>query len=457
MDAERFRVSFNDVDLCLRVGAAGYRIVWTPYATLVHHGCATRLTEAEEPEVARRNLDRYREEQEQLFARWLPRLANDPAYNRHLTLAQPDGGVEGTVVINWDPNFHDRPRLLGNSPTGGSAEYRVAAPLRALSRSGLAQTDLIETGRIRRSRVLSVTELERAAPDSLLVHSAISDMDLAALERYRRFNRVFTVFGLDDLVTNLPAQNSFHAEAPKDATARLRRALAVSDRLVVTTEPLRELCRSLIGDIRLVPNRLERAAWEGLDVRREPGRRPRVGWAGAQQHLGDLLLMREVVQGTANEVDWVFFGMCPDELRPFVREVHDFVLDFRSYPKKLASLNLDLAVAPLELHPFNEAKSNLRLLEYGWMGWPVVCTDILPYQAAPVCRVSNDPARWIEAIRARTHDRDAARAEGERLRQWVQRHYILEDHLHDWYGALVPEALARSFAAGGMPRRAAAG
>jgi hypothetical protein len=31
----------------------------------------------------------------------------------------------------------------------------------------------------------------------------------------------------------------------------------------------------------------------------------------------------------------------------------------------MASLNLDLAIAPLEINPFNESKSNLRLLEYG--------------------------------------------------------------------------------------------
>jgi glycosyltransferase involved in cell wall biosynthesis len=136
-------------------------------------------------------------------------------------------------------------------------------------------------------------------------------------------------------------------------------------------------------------------------------------------------------------VDWIFFGMCLDELKPYVKEIHGFQLSHQDYISKLASLNLDLAVAPLEIHPFNEAKSNLRLLEYGYLGWPVICSDIYPYQTAPVKHVSNEPHAWIAAIRERIHDLDAAQAEGDRLRQWVVDNYMLEDHLDAWMAALV--------------------
>ena len=161
-----------------------------------------------------------------------------------------------------------------------------------------------------------------------------------------------------------------------------------------------------------------------------------MGWAGAQQHKGDLALIVEVVKQTAAEVDWVFFGMCPDELRSYVSEFHEFVLSFNDYPTKLASLNLDLAVAPLEVHAFNEAKSNLRLLEYGLLGWPVICTDIFPYQDAPVTRVQNETAAWVAAIRERVNDLDASEKEGQGLGKWVRDNFMLEDHLDQWFSAL---------------------
>jgi GT2 family glycosyltransferase len=34
--------NYNDVDLCLRAGAAGFRTVYTPFAELVHRESATR-------------------------------------------------------------------------------------------------------------------------------------------------------------------------------------------------------------------------------------------------------------------------------------------------------------------------------------------------------------------------------------------------------------------------------
>lgn len=41
-DAERFAVSFNDVDLCLRLGERGWRSLYDPRATLVHHESVSR-------------------------------------------------------------------------------------------------------------------------------------------------------------------------------------------------------------------------------------------------------------------------------------------------------------------------------------------------------------------------------------------------------------------------------
>jgi hypothetical protein len=188
----------------------------------------------------------------------------------------------------------------------------------------------------------------------------------------------------------------------------------------------------MIDDIVILPNMLEDKIWGSLESRRAVSSKPRVGWAGAQQHSGDLAFLEEVVKLTADEADWIFFGMCPDEIRPYVKEVHDYELDFEKYAKKLASLDLDLAVAPLEVHPFNEAKSNLRLLEYGIMGWAVVCTDIYPYQNAPVKRVKNNLNDWLTAIRERIYDLDATYREGDKLREWVVSNFMLDSNARLW-------------------------
>ncbi len=131
--------------------------------------------------------------------------------------------------------------------------------------------------------------------------------------------------------------------------------------------------------------------------------------------------------------------MCLDEARPYIKEFHAGV-PIDEYPAKLASLDLDLAVAPLEDVPFNHAKSHLRLLEYGILGYPVVCTDLTPYRGDyPVTRVPNRFKAWQEAIMERVREREALRAEGERLRDYIRRNWILEDHVERWLKAWLPD------------------
>jgi GT2 family glycosyltransferase len=77
-DEERLPVTFNDVDLCLKLHRAGYLIVYTPYAKLYHHESATRR-----PSVEAREGDVMRE-------RWPELLERDPYYNPNLSREQAD-------------------------------------------------------------------------------------------------------------------------------------------------------------------------------------------------------------------------------------------------------------------------------------------------------------------------------------------------------------------------------
>ncbi len=77
---ERFAVTWNDVDLCLRVRRAGMRVVWTPRATLIHKESTTRGLEAEDAA----KLARFREEQALMLAEWGDAFERDPFLNPNL-------------------------------------------------------------------------------------------------------------------------------------------------------------------------------------------------------------------------------------------------------------------------------------------------------------------------------------------------------------------------------------
>jgi hypothetical protein len=366
-------------------------------------------------------------------------LANDPAYNPNLRLVGEKFTVDSDLVPAWSREDHSLKRIVGfGSGSLGSCQFRVEQPLEAMHRAQVANCRILPFS-ANAVRLPSATELERLKPDAVLMHNTIYEGYIDTIEQYRKLNDCFIVFGQDDLIFDLPAKNPFSKTVYKDAKKRLRRCVAAADRLIVSTAPLAEALAGMSDDIQVVPNYLDEAVWGKLTSQRAVSERPRVGWAGAPQHGGDLELLEEVVRQTAEEVDWVFFGMCPQFLRPYIKESYDPV-EFALYPGNLASLNLDLAVAPLEHNRFNECKSNLRLLEYGVLGWPVVASDIAPYHDAPVCRVANQPRAWIKAIRERIYDLDATRREGDQLRAWVSDRWMLQQHLGEWLAALAPGA-----------------
>ena len=85
LDEEMLPVGYNDVDFCLKLRQMGLRNLWTPAALLYHHESISRGVD-DTPEKKRR----FWNELSQLKKRWSTVLANDPAYNKNLTLSKTD-------------------------------------------------------------------------------------------------------------------------------------------------------------------------------------------------------------------------------------------------------------------------------------------------------------------------------------------------------------------------------
>jgi GT2 family glycosyltransferase len=93
LDETDFEVSFNDVDFCLKLYQAGYRNIFTPYATLIHHESASRGKHRSGPSKQLGDL-----EGDRLYYKWRHFTLSDPAYNPNLTLEEQD----------YSPALHSR-------------------------------------------------------------------------------------------------------------------------------------------------------------------------------------------------------------------------------------------------------------------------------------------------------------------------------------------------------------
>lgn len=435
LDEAQFGVSYNDVDFCLRIGATGRRIVWTPLATLLHEGSASQRA-AVEGKTQQQKLERFSAEQAAFYARWPALVARDPHYSPHLSLSERNYEIETRTVLRPDPLQGLAPHHVAvfAADATGCGQYRILQPLAAMRDAGLC------TG-APSPELLPTHLLLRTGADTLVFQRPYTEAGLAALAAARAVPGVRTIYEVDDHMAQVPVKSIHHQDMPKDLRGRILKGIGLCDRLVVSTEPLAQALGPHAAEVRVAPNRLPPRMWGSAPPVRPavdgaPHRKPRIGWAGGAGHLGDLDMVADVVRELADEVEWVFFGMCPPALRPYVSTYYAGVPTL-DYPRQLMAVTQgwDLAIAPLEANAFNECKSNLRLLEYGWCGVPVVCSDVLPYQGGglPVRRVRNRFKDWAAALRERLADLPATRQEGAALQQQVAADWVLRGApLKDW-------------------------
>jgi cellulose synthase/poly-beta-1,6-N-acetylglucosamine synthase-like glycosyltransferase len=78
---EAFAFAFSDVDLCLRLREAGWRVLWTPSAELYHKESASMgLHHAKERQ------DQWVAEWGLIHSRWAEQLVSDSHYSPNLSL-----------------------------------------------------------------------------------------------------------------------------------------------------------------------------------------------------------------------------------------------------------------------------------------------------------------------------------------------------------------------------------
>jgi len=79
LDEDFLAVAYNDVDLCLKLGAMGLRNIYTPEATLIHHESKSRGLD-----FAPEHLERYMRELEAFQTRWQTTKCIDPWHHLRL-------------------------------------------------------------------------------------------------------------------------------------------------------------------------------------------------------------------------------------------------------------------------------------------------------------------------------------------------------------------------------------
>ncbi|KPX94448.1 Glycosyl transferase, group 2 family protein [Pseudomonas amygdali pv. mori] len=416
LDEHLFPLHFNDVDLCLKARSTGHLVVWTPHAIV-----------ALRPDDAQSDAEALDFATRALYHRWLHYMAWDPAYNKNLTLTE-SFVAQSNPQLSWRPLTHrPLPVVLALPCNHAAAGNRISTALQSLSAER-------ETDGIISHAPLPFVEIARLSPDTVVIQGPVNESLIASINAIKDHTNAWVAYDLP----HYPAYAEIDKSAVPLATvqASLRHGLARADLITVPTTALAELLEGSHPNVQVIETRLAPEPWRNLQSQRQTRPRPRVGWVGTAAETGDLLILSEVIKALADRVEWVIMGPCTRWLRPYIHELRSPV-EGTLFPGTLASLNLDLVLAPAESNLINTSKSPVALLEFGACGFPVICSDVLSVpEDLPVTRVENETNAWVSAIEQHIDQLDECARKGDALRQAVIDNWMLEaDHLQAWRDA----------------------
>jgi O-antigen biosynthesis protein len=197
------------------------------------------------------------------------------------------------------------------------------------------------------------------------------------------------IFDIDDNLYSVSSDNPAAKEVDR-LKDNFEACLQVADGVTVSVPNLKSVYSKLNDNIFVSPNFVDKKMF---DFPRKRHKGIRIGWRGAYGHREDLEMIRPVIEAIKRDykVTFVTFGWNPE----WSDEHHDWVGSFE-FPKKLASLNLDIGLIPLIDSAYNRCKSNLAFLEYSALGIPTVTSPVENQKGCGInCKTSYE---WYEAI-----------------------------------------------------------
>lgn len=287
------------------------------------------------------------------------------------------------------------------------------------------------------TRMMNYSELSYY--DVFVFHRAPNESVIEFYQKMKAQNKVI-VLDCDDDLGNIPDWNFAKKHIGDAALKRRISAIEMSDVCTVTTKTLAD--QLSMKEVNICPNLLDMNFYIQPDQSKKPrvlqqefigykagyntsGKiriyNPKNGnelknaeelsrkydpivicWFGSPTHDKDLEILIDVVKRLIIKyqmaINFVFFGYYPPEFIDIhvqegnsnptveVKDLYSSSIALKSgvahtdFPKALKEINPDIGLCPLDNHQFNTSKSNIKVLEFGAIGVPCICSDFGPYQ-----------------------------------------------------------------------------
>lgn len=257
--------------------------------------------------------------------------------------------------------------------------------------------------------------------------------DIRRMLDIREWTRGKLIIDIDDNIYAASVDNP--GNKAKDWIKELELSMRIADGLTVSVPSLKTLYSQLNKNIYVKPNGMDFKMWK---FKVKPHKGIRIGWEGAYGHRDDLELVYPAIKELIKKykVKFVIMGAnVKAGLKPpdFEVEHHDWV-GFADYPKKLASLRLDIGLSPLIDSSYNRCKSNLRILDNSMFMIPIVASPVENLKGMP-CLYASSNYEWYEQIEKLILSKELREKQGLEQYEFVKNNFSETDlvkPLYEW-------------------------
>lgn len=335
---------------------------------------------------------------------------------------------------------------------GGCGFYRMIWPTAAVAAAG-HDVELICDGAIHmnvgeKRGVKYVDNVPPVNADVIVIQRPLSRLLTDAIPMIQE-NGTAVIVELDDDFQNIHPQNKAWKEvqpklAPDTNWTHLRRAIKMADGFTCTSQALADKY-GVPGKTTIIPNYLP-DAYRHININAGfPRKDWRLGWSGSlATHPTDLQAAEPLVRAALSEkhggelhILGTGIGVA-EALRLETEQVHaDRWVPLHEYPQAMAYPHIGMV--PLARHPFNEAKSWLKGLEYAGAGVPFIASPAAEYwrlfREYGIGRVAKKPSDWAKHLRALTARDGVWEHEQGQQREWVLESMMIDQHADRWWAA----------------------
>jgi len=263
-----------------------------------------------------------------------------------------------------------------------------------------------------------------------------------------RLKNIPIIYELDDLLFELPESHPLMQTGCYSMNfIPMLNAVYEADLVTVSTQPIADYLKPFNPNIRVLPNYLIDDYWEFLPVNKSNKNSDKIiiGYIGGSTHLEDVKSIIDplikISESFPGRIHFEFWGLNPpDKLKARASvNVKTIIANYEKYAKTVQNQDFDILIAPLVDNKFNQAKSNIKFLEYSTLGAPGVFSNVTPFNEIVDNGINGLLAsthqEWFDYLKLLIESPEKRRIIAGNAQKTVKSSYRLSQHAEHWLEA----------------------